>query len=251
MNNVTNEMLLDEIQKITIKTNLLTILPGVLVLIGVIITLIIQQRNLKKTNKEQKKQDALTWLLNLIRDCREFYNEFTPKKKIFKYVGNYDEIENDIDFSEFEYNQLESMSSKIKDIDPLLSKSEIKSIRKDLFELIKKNPEVFDWFKEELTKRENGMDSEITVLVKPNARRYLSDIEFYLRRAQLIKSIQVGLTYLNVTLSNSKRFADLLPIIDYLKNEISVFANLRDMSQTLSYDFIKKVDEIEDLSRRL
>ena len=55
MNNVTNEMLLDEIQKITIKTNLLTILPGVLALIGVIITLIIQQRNLKKTNKEQKK----------------------------------------------------------------------------------------------------------------------------------------------------------------------------------------------------
>ena len=55
LNNVTNEMLLDEIQKITIKTNLLTILPGVLALIGVIITLIIQQRNLKKTNKEQKK----------------------------------------------------------------------------------------------------------------------------------------------------------------------------------------------------
>lgn len=49
-------MLLDEIQKITIKTNLLTILPGVLALIGVIITLIIQQRNLKKTNKEQKNK---------------------------------------------------------------------------------------------------------------------------------------------------------------------------------------------------
>lgn len=56
LNNVTNEMLLDEIQKITIKTNLLTILPGVLALIGVIITLIIQQRNLKKTNKEQKNK---------------------------------------------------------------------------------------------------------------------------------------------------------------------------------------------------
>ena len=74
-------MLLDEIQKITIKANLLTILPGVLALIGVIITLIIQQINLKKTNKEQKKQDILAWVLNLIRDCREFYNEFTPKKK--------------------------------------------------------------------------------------------------------------------------------------------------------------------------
>ena len=59
LNNVTNEMLLDEIQKITIKTNLLTILPGVLALIGVIITLIIQQRNLKKTNKEQKKNKML------------------------------------------------------------------------------------------------------------------------------------------------------------------------------------------------
>lgn len=81
MNSVTNEMLLDEIQKITIKANLLTILPGVLALIGVIITLIIQQINLKKTNKEQKKQDILAWVLNLIRDCREFYNEFTPSNK--------------------------------------------------------------------------------------------------------------------------------------------------------------------------
>lgn len=56
LNNVTNEMLLDEIQKITIKANLLTILPGVLALFGVIITLIIQQINLKKNNKEQKNK---------------------------------------------------------------------------------------------------------------------------------------------------------------------------------------------------
>ena len=238
-------MLLDEIQKITIKANLLTILPGVLALFGVIITLFIQQINLKKTNKEQKKQDILTWVLNLIRDCREFYNEFTPKKKLFKYVNKYDEIENDIDYSEFDYNDIEDIFSEMKD--PLVSKSDIKAIRECFFEQIKKKPEVFEWFKEELI----DLDSEITVLVKPNARKYLSDIEFYLRRAQLIKSIQDGLTYLNVTLPNNKRFADLLPIIDCLKNEISVFANLRDMSETLSYDFIKKVDEIEDLSKRL
>ena len=249
MNNVTNEMLLDEIQKITIKANLLTILPGILALIGVIITLIIQQINLKKTNKEQKKQDILTWVLNLIRDCREFYNEFTPKKKILKYVNKYDEIENDIDSSEFDYNQIEDIFSKLKD--PSVSKYDIKTIIEDLFEQIKKKPEVFEWFKEELIEKGHGMNSEITVLVKPNARKYLSDIEFYLRRAQLIKSIQDGLTYLNVTLPNNKRFADLLPIIDCLKNEISVFANLRDMSETLSYDFIKKVDELEDLSKRL
>ena len=56
LNNVTNEMLLDEIQKITIKTNLLTILPGVLALIGVIITLIIQQRNLKKLIRNKKNK---------------------------------------------------------------------------------------------------------------------------------------------------------------------------------------------------
>ena len=56
MNNVTNEMLLDEIKKITLKANLLTILPGVLALFGVIITLIIQQINLKKNNKEQKNK---------------------------------------------------------------------------------------------------------------------------------------------------------------------------------------------------
>ncbi|WP_314481604.1 hypothetical protein [Streptococcus cristatus] len=249
MNNVTNEMLLDEIQKITIKANLLTILPGVLALFGVIITLIIQQINLKKTNKEQKKQEILTWVLNLIRDCREFYNEFTPKKKILKYVNKYDEIENDIDSSEFDYNQIEYIFSKIKDSS--VSKSDIKTIIEDFFEQIKKKPEVFEWFKEELIEKGHDMDSEIAVLVKPNARKYLSDIEFYLRRAQLIKSIQDGLTYLNVTLPNNKRFADLLPIIDCLKNEISVFANLRDMSETLSYDFIKKVDEIEDLSKRL
>ena len=56
MNSVTNEMLLDEIQKITIKANLLTILPGVLALIGVIITLIIQQINLKKPIKNKKNK---------------------------------------------------------------------------------------------------------------------------------------------------------------------------------------------------
>lgn len=249
MNNVTNEMLLDEIQKITLKANLLTILPGVLALFGVIITLIIQQINLKKNNKEQKKQDILTWVLNLIRDCREFYNEFTPKKKILKYVNKYDEIENDIDPSEFVYDSIEYIFSKHKDSS--LSKYDIKTIIEDFFEQIKKKPEVFEWFKEELIEKGHSMDSEITVLVKPNARKYLSDIEFYLRRAQLIKSIQVGLTYLNVTLPNNKRFAELLPIIDSLKNEISVFANLRDMSETLSDDFIKKVDEIEDLSKRL
>lgn len=242
-------MLLDEIQKITLKANLLTILPGVLALFGVIITLIIQQINLKKNNKEQKKQDILTWVLNLIRDCREFYNEFTPKKKILKYVNKYDEIENDIDPSEFVYDQIEYIFSKHKDSS--LSKYDIKTIIEDFFEQIKKKPEVFEWFKEELIEKGHSMDSEITVLVKPNARKYLSDIEFYLRRAQLIKSIQVGLTYLNVTLPNNKRFAELLPIIDSLKNEISVFANLRDMSETLSDDFIKKVDEIEDLSKRL
>lgn len=241
-------MLLDEIQKITIKANLLTILPGVLALIGVIITLIIQQINLKKTNKEQKKQDILTCVLNLIRDCREFYNEFTPKKKLLKYVDKYDEIENDIDFSESYYN-LEDILSEIKE--PSLSKSQIKTIIEDFFKQVKEKPEVFEWFKEELLEKGHGMDSKIAVLVKPNARKYLSDIEFYLRRAQLIKSIQDGLTYLNVTLPNNKRFADLLPIIDYLKNEISIFANLRDMSETLSYDFIEKVDEIEDLSKRL
>lgn len=246
MNNVTNEMLLEAI-KSSNKTNLISIIPGFIALLGVIITLIIQQYNIKKTNKRQDKQDILIRLTNLIRDCRVLINDYSPIEKDLKYIASYDEVENNIEFSEYDYNRIEYILSKFKDDNLSMSKADIKEFTDAVFEVIKETPGAFELFKEDLIESTNRDD--LFMLVKPKARKYYSTEEFYQRRAKLIESIQENLIYLNTKLSNSGNYAKLLQAVKYLEDEMSHIIKLRDMSQTLSPNFMDKVDEIETLSK--
>ena len=249
MNNVTNEMLLEAIKssnKTNLIVNLFSIIPGFMTLLGVIITLIIQQYNINKTNKRQDKQDILIRLTNLIRDCRVLINDYSPIEKNLKYIASYDEVENNIEFSEYDDNRIECILSKFKDDNLSMSKADIKEFTDAVFEVIKEKPGAFELFKEDLIESTNR---DLFMLVKPKARKYYSTEEFYQRRAKLIESIQENLIYLNTKLSNSGNYAKLLQAVKYLEDEMSHIIKLRDMSQTLSPDFMDKVDEIETLSK--
>ena len=208
--------------------------------------------NLKARARIEWIQEVRKRTAKLIALCYRLQNDFTPKNKLIHLVIDYSEVEDDIPLTIREIEMNEKILNSIKEKSPNLSNEEIAEIRDHTPVTMKnENPDDKRLYFEELRQSliKNGKSREVSVLVKPKAKKYYSEGLFREKKDQLISEIKETCSILTLYFGPNPQNDKITDIINEIDEYVSSVMISEGTDIDLDEDFVEKINELSNEMR--
>jgi hypothetical protein len=207
--------------------------------------------NLKARARIEWIQEVRKMTAKLIALCYRLHNDFTPKNKLIDLVSNYSEIENDIPQSAQDLEAKETLIKSLSDAFPDMSHQDVEKMYDATYNVIKGNYDYsnlhFEGIRQSL--KNKGISKDVSVLVKPRAKKYYSNELFKEKRDQLISEIKEACCLLILYFGPNPQN----DIITNIVNKIDVYVGDVMISEgtdvNLDEDFIREVNNLSNEMR--